>query len=459
MIYLNSSQESKEERARAIAQEEEITEGPICMLSCVEPCKSFSLRSNPNTKKLELRFEQRKCIHLYLYAIHRVFGFMYARLQTWFPFGIQVYINGHEWLSRQMDAAGIGYVRQGNCFVQIENLPAAQKLYDAQLKTNWVEALDEIGRQIHPLQDELLSHFQTSYYWSTRESEWSSDLLFKQNVVMSRLYPLLVEHAMVTLSSGDVLRFLGKRVAADGHIPLRFEGEVTSDIKTRHEGVRIKHWVNRNSVKMYDKAHATEAHSGGVLRIETTIYNESDFRVFRPKEGTADTDQTSDSDKQWRPMRRGVADLYRRAEVSQQSNNRYLNTLSAVNDGATLGECLDPLLRPTEWHGKRVRALRPFDPDDMALLKAVGRGEFSINGLRNRDLQDLLYEGQAVDEKEARRRSGCVTRKLRMLRAHGILTKVPHTHRYQVTEKGRQVLTALLTARQTPLSQLLKAAA
>lgn len=384
---------------------------------------------------------------------------MYARLQTWFPFGVQVYINGHEWLSRQMDAAGIGYVRQGNCFTQIQDLPAAQTLYDAQLKTDWVQTLDEIGRQIHPLQDELLSHFQTSYYWTARESEWSTDLLFKEDAVMSRLYPLLVEHAMVTLSSGDVLRFLGRRIPADGRVPAHFVGEVSSNIKTRHEGVRIKHWLNHNSVKMYDKAHATEAYSGGVLRIETTIYNESDFRVFRPKEGAADTDQTSDSDKRWRPMRRGVADLFRRAEVSQQSNNRYLNTLCAVNDDMTLGECLDPLLRHTEWHGKRVRALRPFDPDDMALLQAVGRGEFSINGLRNRDLQDLLYKGQAADEKEARRRSGCVTRKLRMLRAHGILTKVPHTHRYQITEKGRRVLTALLTARQTPISQLLKAAA
>jgi len=455
VLYLNSCQESKEERARAIAKEEGITQGPICMFSCVEPCRSFSLRGNPATQKLELRLEQRKCVHLYLYAFHRLFGFMYARLQTWFPFGIQVYINGHEWLARQMDSAGLAYRRQGNCFVEIEDLCSAQALYDAQLKTDWVKALDELGKQIHPLQEELLASFKTSYYWSTRESEWSSDLLFEKDAHLTRLYPRLVEHAMVSFSSGDVLRFLGKRIRQDGRLPPSFEGEVTSDLKTRQEGLRVKHWVNHNSVKMYDKAHATEGFGGGVLRVETTIYNESEFRVFRPKEGANESEQ----DKQWRVMRRGVADLYLRAQVSQQANNRYLNALASADQSLTLGECLEPILHHTEWHGKRVRALRPFDPDDMDLLKVVGRAEFVINGMRNRDLQSLLYSGAAVDAQESRRHSGCITRKLRLLRAHGLIEKVPHTHRYLVTQQGRQILTALLAARQTPICQLFKAAA
>ena len=147
VIYLSSSQDSKEERARRIALEDGMTAGPICVLACVEPCKSFSLRGNQASKKLEIRLEQRKCVHLYHYAVHPVFGFMYARLQTWFPFGIQVYINGHEWLARQMDAAGIRYVRNGNCFVHIEDFEAAQALFDAQLQANWPRLLQEIRQQ------------------------------------------------------------------------------------------------------------------------------------------------------------------------------------------------------------------------------------------------------------------------------------------------------------------------
>jgi hypothetical protein len=92
-------------------------------------------------------------------------------------------------------------------------------------------------------------------------------------------------------------------------------------------------------------------------------------------------------------------------------------------------------------------------------LEAVNRGEFTINGLRNRDLQRLLYDQPAASKPEARRRSAAISRQLRLLRAHGLLHKLPHTHRYQVSEKGRLVLNAILTARHATTRQLLNKAA
>jgi hypothetical protein len=67
-------------------------------------------------------------------------GFMSARLQTWFPFPIQICLNGREWLARQMDAEGLHYQCQGNCFPWIEDFPRAQQLMQAQLRTNWPKA-------------------------------------------------------------------------------------------------------------------------------------------------------------------------------------------------------------------------------------------------------------------------------------------------------------------------------
>ena len=131
-----------------------------------------------------------------------------------------------------------------------------------------------------------------------------------------------------------------------------------------------------------------------------------------------------------------------------------------MDDTATLEELVQTVTCPVNWNGKRVRALHPFEPEDTALIEAISRGEFTLNGLRNRDLQRLLYDTQdAPTSEEARRRSAQVTRKLRMLRAHAIIAKVPRTHRYQVTELGRRIITAILTARHTPLNQLLPKAA
>jgi hypothetical protein len=88
----------------------------------------------------------------------------------------------------------------------------------------------------------------------------------------------------------------------------------------------------------------------------------------------------------------------------------------------------------------------------------VGDGKFLLNGLRNKDIQAMLYGPPAADKAEGRRRSGKVTRQLRLLRMHGIIGKVPKTHRYFVTEKGRQLITALQAARQADVTKLAKAA-
>ena len=107
---------------------------------------------------------------------------------------------------------------------------------------------------------------------------------------------------------------------------------------------------------------------------------------------------------------------------------------------------------------ERYRAINPWSPEDGALLEAVSRGEFTLAGFRNRDLRRLLYPRQATEQEE-RKRSAKVTRKLALLRGHGLLRKVSGTHRYQLTDRGRRILTALLAARQADVDQLTQLAA
>lgn len=263
--------------------------------------------------------------------------------------------------------------------------------------------------------------------------------MFKNPAVLARLYPKLIGHGIRTLGSRDVMRFLGK---SPGH---GFKGEVVSTVNQRPEGVRIKHQVKGNAVKMYDK-------QGSVLRVETTVNQPREFKVYR---GT----EAEPAKKQWRNLRKGVADLHRRAQVSQASNDRYLEAMAAVEQTSSMGETLQPLCRPVTWQGHRARALRPFDADDMNLLEVVSRGEFAINGFRNRDLRErLLGPNDPNDVQAKRRQSGQVTRKLRLLRAHGLIRKVPKTHRYLLTAKGKNAVTLLLTAREASVEQLAAAA-
>ncbi|HEY1208490.1 MAG TPA: hypothetical protein VGE85_03915 [Terracidiphilus sp.] len=451
--HLPSSRTNKEEVARQIASKDGIGSGLICALTCVEPCWTFRTEYNPGTGRLELRRKPRQCLFVYQYGIHPEFGFYNARIQTWFPFPIQICLNGREWLARQMDQEGLAYRKVGNCFTWLADYQRAQELMNAQARFDWVPALNGLAAELHPIQEEVFGEYQASYYWGCHQSEWASDLVFRDGQQLQRLYPLLIRHAMTSFGAGEVMRFLSKRVNRQGQPRKDFHGELDSDLRTRAEGARIKHRINGNSIKLYDKGYDGER---AVLRPEVTMNYPNEFRVYRPKEGGPE------DEKQWLPLRKCIADLARRAEVCQKANERYLDAFAQVDATATLAELTRSIQRPTQWGGRRVRALRPLEEDDSWLLEAVNRGEFVISGFRNRDLRNLLYPQPARSRQEEARRSASMSRKLRLLRAHRLIHKIPRTHRYQVNPEFRVVITTVLAARKASLhlfNQLLAQAA
>ena len=131
-------------------------------------------------------------------------------------------------------------------------------------------------------------------------------------LALAAIDPPLVRGAIAAFASRDVMRFLGKRPER------RYCGEVVSDYGDRPEGVRVKHLAFGNALKVYDKG-------GSILRIETTINQPGAFRSYRASQ------REPDGEKSWRPMRKGIADLHRRAEVSQQCNNRYSDALASLD--------------------------------------------------------------------------------------------------------------------------------
>jgi hypothetical protein len=438
VVHLDSPLINKEQIALDIARRDGVGQGLIAVVTAVESCHSYNIRSNRQKGLLELYPQPRKCQHLYHYMIHPVFGLLYVRLQTWFPFNVFVGLNGREWLGRQMDAAGIRYLRHDNCFTRISDPEAAQRLADKQVSWNWEQSLGELGRQVNPALPGIVGGYQLEYYWSLDQSERASDVMFRRGRELDRLFPDLVRHAMESFRSPQVMSFLGRSVARG--ITPRFSGEVISDLRRRVEGSRVKHSVNRNSVKMYNKA-------ASVLRVETTLNDVRDMQSPRVIQGK----------KVWRRMRKGVSDIARRAEVSDASNDRYLEALASVSTPLPLKTLSDALSKPTHWNGRPARGLNLLG-QDAALLELIGGGEFLINGFRNRDVHKALFGTDEVDKATGRKRSGQVTRKLRLLRAHGLIRKVPHTHRYLVTSKGRQIIAALHAAREADIHKLTKAA-
>lgn len=428
-IYLDHARtrgtvQTKEDMARAIAERDGITDGVVCLLSVVEPCWSFQVRKSHTTHRLEATRRERKCVHHYLYLIDPEFGFMHVRIAAWIPYEIQIYINGREWLARQLDRRRVGYRRYDNSLVAIDDLELANRLCDKFAHRSWPRVLNAFARRMNPLLADIKAAGFGGYYWVLDQAEVATDVMFRTRPELLAVWPDLVRHASTNLSSGDVLRFLGRKL----HPSLK--AEVLTEAKHRPEGWRIKHRMARNWVKAYDKA--------SILRVETTINNPREFRVLQVK------DTPEGRQRRWCEMRKGVANVWRYFQVGTGSNRRYLDALAAATPNGEGIAVLDALCRPRTNHGRHAARFNPISRADLALFRAVLAGEHCIVGFRNHDLANQLYPRPPDDTDDAHRRCERVSRLIVKLRCHALVAKQPRTRRYRVTRYGYRVMTAAI---------------
>jgi hypothetical protein len=135
---------------------------------------------------------------LYHYYQHATFGWLYVRLQTWFPFEIQIGLNGREWLARQMDRDQLRYHRQENKFPWVSDWQRAQQLLDEQLQTDWQRALDVLQQQVHPLHPQHLGRLPVKYNWTTFQSEWATDIAFHRQKDLEPWFERWLRQAMLS---------------------------------------------------------------------------------------------------------------------------------------------------------------------------------------------------------------------------------------------------------------------
>jgi protein required for attachment to host cells len=438
-IHLNSPDIDKEAIALDHARQQGRTSGRIAVITCQESGLTYRLRKN-DRGLIEPRKEKTRCNHYYHYFLHEQLGLCYVRIQSWFPFSVRVGLNGRRWLAQQLRNRNVGFEQRGNLITSVADVELAKQLLDEQKYVLWPEVLAELVRPVHPLWDYLHDQARTPFYWMAEQTEWATDFVFRSADDLALWYPRWIQHGILNLSCKDVMRYLGKKVPEHGYGPLT--GEAKIDLRTRAEGTRLKFWYNTNASKIYDK-------EGIALRVETTINSTKEYKVFRTKEG-----EPADAPKSWQHLRKGVADMSRRAEVADAANGRLIESLASVAEPKTLGELLKPLGQPVVKDGRRLaRPLNPLTGADGELLRTIAQGDYLLNGFRNRDLRWSLM-GHCADDKKRRQQSARITRLLALLKAHGLIWKVPKTHRYQLTAQGRRIVTALLSAHSANVQEL-----
>jgi hypothetical protein len=418
----------KEQLARQRQEQTGVDTGLIGVWSCPESCWSYRAHYCADKGYPQLRRYTTQCKHLYLYLDHEEYGWMNVRLQTWFPYHIQIALNGREWLRRRLETRGVDFLRQGNKFLHIEDYALAQRYLRQQLDRQWPLLLNSFLPIAFPTMGQALGP-HLSYYWTLWQSEWATDLIMNAPAELTATTAALLRHAWITGNSANVLRYLGRPLTATGKPDGRCTHEVMSRVLDFHDGLRVRHWVDHNSVKVYNEQN--------VLRIETTINMPDMFRVYRRAQGQPHTAR-----KKLRPLRKGVADIPLRAQVSQEVNNRLMDKLSTFSDTTPMIDLLAPYVRARTQQGRRVRAL-DLSGKDRLLLQAISDPPFTVSGITNAGLRKKLHDTPWGAGRTEKQLSARVSRHLRLLRDHGLIRKLPNRHRYHLTDEGRQLTTAL----------------
>ena len=434
----------KEELARERQQQEQIETGLIGVWSCMESASSYRAVYCKQTGFPQIKNYSTQCKHLYFYFDDSEFGFMNIRLQTWFPYHIQMCLNGREWLRRSLEQEGVDFHVHGNKFLHIADYQKAQQLLDEQLNTRFTEMLDGFVRRIFPGMADIIGP-SLSYYWTLWQSEWATDLIFDSPDSLKTPMDALLRHAHIIGTSTRVLRYLDRPLTNAGRPDGRSHDTVMTRLTDFNDGMRIRHWNDKNSVKLYNEQNN--------IRVETTINDPGRFKVFRHKQGQAENEP-----KQRLPMRKGVMDIPLRASVSQDVNNRFMEDLATLEDKTPIRHFMDELTVHITKSGRRFRGLDPIGKD-RELLLALSDPAYMVSGLTNKMLRERLSDTPFGSGRTNKQLSAKISRHLRLLRSHGIIRKLPKQNRYQVTTKGMRLTNALNALLAASIENLLKIAA
>jgi hypothetical protein len=308
-------------------------------------------------------------------------------------------------LSKRLDEVGIAYTKIDNAYVNIADVKEAQQLSDSFNVQELHHKLDSLAQLYCP----DFQYFGRSYHWTIMQAEYATDIIFKRQKDLGPIYSGLISSAVHTVKPDNIATFLGHSVKGN------FQGEAGNNYRVRLEGSRIKHTLKSTSIKMYDKF-------GQIIRIETTANDISFFKHYRKvdhNDGTTSTQFTS--------MKKSIYSFGPLMKVMKDSNRRYLEFISAIEDHSDGVKRLNKLSQRVEKNHRGYKGINFFDEQDLKLIEILNRGEFNISGFRNKDIRTNLKG----------KNSAQISRILKRLKVHGIIKRAQNSYKYYLTKLGR----------------------
>lgn len=334
----------------------------------------------------------------YFYCIDEDFGPFFLKFCTYFPYNAKLCINGHEYVKRQLAKEGIAFEPLDNVVLSCANPKRLQELCDG-LSAAKIDALLRkwLAKLPHPYTaaDRKAGY---RYHLSILQAEFSLTQVLDRPQT-GRIFFEQVIRENLDIGRPDQVQLIFERRVSK-RTPGRFRTRVLTD------GVIPSLHVDYKStkIKQYHK-------EGRALRTETTINNPYDFAINK-----------------------GLNHLPALREIGFQANRRLLHVQQISHDCLIGEDAFRQVNEPVEVDGQRASAMRFADPIVQALYSALLVFHLLPRGFSNRELRN--HWAPLLGKKPESITPGQMTYHLRRLRLHGIIARVPKSHRYRVTDTG-----------------------
>jgi hypothetical protein len=379
-----------------------LRDGVIFVGKAQEKCTVYRTekRHNPKTKRAYAWIVKSTALvnHYYFYCVDENFGPFFLKFCSYFPYNAKLCLNGHEYAKQQLEREHIAYQALDNGIRSCADPKRLQQICDA-LSAAKIDALLRkwLRRLPHPYPaaDRAAGYRYQLSIWQIELSLTQvldrpvSGRMFFEQVIRENLdlgrpkqVQLIFDRSVTRATPGP----FRTRVITDGVIP---------SLHIDYKGTRIK---------QYHK-------EGQALRTETTINNARDFYIGK-----------------------SLHNLPALRKIGFQANRRVLQVQTITHDAILAEETLQQLQRPRMVEGQRVSALRLADPTVQALWNAVLMYDLLPAGFSNRQLR--RYLAQLLGQPEEHLTQGRMSYHLRRLRLHGLIQRIPKTHRYRLTDFG-----------------------
>jgi hypothetical protein len=336
--------------------------------------------------------------HYYFYGLDKDFGPFFIKICTYFPYNAKLCINGHEYVKQQLAKEGIGFEALDNGVLTCANPRRLQQLCDG-LSSAKIDALLRkwLGRLPHPFtpEDRAAGY---RYDVSILQAEFSLTQVLDRPLCGRVFFEEVIRENLDSGRPDQVQLIFNRRITK--RTPGRFRTRVLTEGVTPSLHIDYKH----SRIKQYHK-------EGRALRTETTINDTRDFGIGKR-----------------------LSNLPALRQVGFQANRRLLDVQRISQDCAIGEDAFRRVNEPIEVNGQRASGLRFADVAVQALLCALLVFRLLPRGFSARDLR--VHWAPLLGKTPADMTSGQMTYHLRRLRLHGMIERIPGTHRYRVTREG-----------------------